>query len=167
MFSQMGAQRIAATSDGAQDLDTMMKAGVREKPDVAALASRDGRRVTIMAWHYHDDDVQGPDADVTLTLDGLQAHPAGAKPGTNGGIAKGKAKLRHFRIDTTHSNAYTVWKTQGSPATPTPAQYKALEAGSALATLQGSPATVEVKDGKATLPITLPRQAVSLVVLEW
>ncbi len=81
MFSQMGAQRIAATSDGARDLDAMMKQGVREKPDVAALASRDGRRVTIMAWHYHDDDVAGPDADVTLTLDGLQAHAGGREAG--------------------------------------------------------------------------------------
>ena len=46
MFSQMGAQRVAATSDGAVDLDTMMKTGVRDKPDVAALASRDANRLT-------------------------------------------------------------------------------------------------------------------------
>ena len=71
MFSRMGAERVAATSDGAADLDTMMKAGVRQKPDVAALASRDARRVTVLAWHYHDDDVAGPDAAVTLSLEGL------------------------------------------------------------------------------------------------
>jgi xylan 1,4-beta-xylosidase len=167
MFSQMGAQRIAATSDGARDLDAMMKQGVREKPDVAALASRDGRRVTIMAWHYHDDDVQGPDADVTLTLDGLQAHAAGAKPGTNGGLTKGKAKLRHFRIDTNHSNAYTAWKNMGSPAKPTAAQYKQLEQASELAALKDAPSTVDVTDGRATLKFALPRQGVSLLVVEW
>ena len=154
MMSKMGAERIPAVSDGAADLDAMMKEGVRGKPDVGALASRDAKKVTVLAWHYHDDDVAGPDANVTLALEGL-------------GLKDGKAKLTHYRVDTTHSNAYTVWKTQGSPATPTPAQYKALEAGSALATLAGSPATIEVKDGRATLPITLPRQAVSLVVLEW
>jgi xylan 1,4-beta-xylosidase len=167
MFSQMGAQRIAATSDGARDLDAMMKAGVRERPDVAALASRDGRKVTIMAWHYHDDDVAGPDADVTLTLDGLQAKTDGAKPGTNGGITKGKAKLRHYRIDTTHSNAYTVWKNMGSPAKPTAAQYKQLEQASELAALKDAPSSVDVTDGKATLKFALPRQAVSLLVVEW
>ena len=107
-----------------------------------------------MAWHYHDDDVAGPDANVTLALEGL-------------GLKQGQAKLTHYRVDTTHSNAYTVWKAQGSPATPTAAQYKALEAASELATLKGSPATIAVTDGRATLPITLPRQAVSLVVVEW
>ena len=84
----------------------MMKAGVRQKPDVAALASRDARRVTVLAWHYHDDDVAGPDAAVTLSLEGL-------------GLKQGKAKLQHFRIDATHSNAYTAWQRLGSPAAPT------------------------------------------------
>jgi xylan 1,4-beta-xylosidase len=167
MFSRMGAQRITATSDGARDLDAMMKQGVREKPDVAALASRDGRRVTIMAWHYHDDDVEGPAAEVTLNLEGLQAHADGAKPGTNGGLTKGKAKLRHFRIDTTHSNAYTAWKNMGSPAKPTAAQYKQLEQASELAALKDAPSTVDVTDGRATLKFALPRQAVSLLVVEW
>ena len=37
MFSRMGAQRIAATSDGAVDLQTMLKVGVRERPDVVCL----------------------------------------------------------------------------------------------------------------------------------
>ena len=50
----------------------------------------------------------------------------------------GEAKLTHYRIDRTHSNAYTVWQQQGSPAKPSPAQYAALEAASELATLQGT-----------------------------
>ena len=41
MFSRMGAERIAAVSDGAVGLDAIMKDGVRGKPDVGALASRD------------------------------------------------------------------------------------------------------------------------------
>jgi xylan 1,4-beta-xylosidase len=154
MFSRMGAERIAAVSDGAVDLDAIMKEGVRGKADVGALASRDAKKVTVMAWHYHDDDVAGPDATVTLTVDGLA-------------LKNGKAKLTHYRIDKTHSNAYTVWQQQGSPAKPSAAQYKALEAASELTALKGAPASIDVKDGTATLPIALPRQAVSLVVLEW
>ena len=154
MMSKMGAERVPVVSDGAADLDAMMKAGVREKPDVGALASRDANKVTVLAWHYHDDDVAGPDANVTLALEGL-------------GAKSGNAKLTHYRVDTTHSNAYTAWQKLGSPAAPTPAQYKTLESAAQLATLEGAPATIAVTDGKATLPITLPRQAVSLVVIEW
>ena len=91
---------------------------------------------------------------MTLAVDGLA-------------LKNGKAKLTHYRIDKTHSNAYTVWQQQGSPAKPSAEQYKALEAASELTPLKGAPASVEVQDGTATLPIVLPRQAVSLVVLEW
>jgi xylan 1,4-beta-xylosidase len=154
MFSQMGPQRVSATSEGAIDLDAMMKDGVREKPDVAALASRDGNKLTIVAWHYHDDDIAGPSAAVTLSLDAL-------------GTKSGSAKLQQFRIDTTHSNAYTAWQKMGSPATPTPAQYKELEAASQLASVSDTPARVDIGDGHATIKVTLPRQAVSLFVIEW
>ena len=154
MFSRMGVQRVAATSDGAADLDTMIKVGVRQKPDVAALASRDARRVTVLVWHYHDDDVAGPDAAVALSLEGL-------------GLKQGKAKLQHFRIDATHGNAYTAWQRLGSPASPTAAQYKQLEAASELALLDGAPASLDVVDGRASLQFVLPRQAVSLLVVEW
>jgi len=153
MFSQMGTQRVSATSDGAVDLDAMMKEGVRQKPDVAALASRDGNKLTIMAWHYHDDDVAGPAAAVTLTVDGL--------------AAKGSAKVQQYRIDTTHSNAYSAWQKMGSPAKPTPAQYKELEAASQLASISDAPAKVDIADGHATIKVNLPRQAVSLFVIEW
>jgi xylan 1,4-beta-xylosidase len=154
MFSQMGAQRVAATSDAAIDLDAMMKTGVRDKPDVAALASRDANRVTILAWHYHDDDVAGPDAAVTLSLEGL-------------GVKQGKAKLQHFRIDAAHSNAYTAWQRLGSPASPSPAQYEQLETASQLTRLAGAPASLDVTGGRASLQVALPRQAVSLIVVEW
>ena len=154
MFSRMGAQRVAATSDRAADLDTIMKVGVRQEPDVAALASRDARRVTVLAWHYHDDDTAGPDAAVTLSLEGL-------------GLKQGRAKLQHFRIDAIHSNAYTAWQRLGSPASPTAAQHTQLEAASELALLDGAPASVAVIDVRASLQVPLPRQAVSLLVIEW
>lgn len=154
MYSRMGGDRVTATSDGAIDLDAMIASGVRGKPDVGALASRDAKKVTVMAWHYHDDDVAGPDAAVTLAIDGL-------------GLKSGNAKLTHYRIDAAHSNAYTVWQKMGAPAAPSPAQVKELEAAGQLARLGGAPATIAVADGRASLPITLPRQAVSLVVVEW
>jgi xylan 1,4-beta-xylosidase len=151
MFSRMGAQRIAAASDAARSLDEIVKEGVRGRPDVAVLASRDARRVTILTWHYHDDDVPGPPAKVTMTVEGL------------GGS---KARVQHFRIDADHSNAYTAWLRMASPQNPSTAQYAALERASDLAELQ-PPSAVAFADGRATIDFTLPRQAVSLLVLEW
>ena len=44
---------------------------------MSALASLHGGRLSILAWHHHDDDVPGPAADVELSLSGL---PAGDGP---------------------------------------------------------------------------------------
>ena len=126
--------------------------GVRGKPDVSALASlRDGK-VCVLAWHHHDDDVPGPDADVELSLSGL---PAGDGP----------VLLEHFRIDRDHSNAFEAWKRMGSPQHPTPEQRADLVRASDLGLL-GSPEWVRPEGGKLTLRFTLPRQAVSLLVLD-
>lgn len=153
MFSQMGRRRIAATSDAAVPLDDIVANGVRGRPDVSALASRDDNRITILAWHYHDDDVPGPAAEVTLAIAGL---PELERP----------ARLSHFRVDDEHSNAYTAWLRMGSPAKPDQAQYAELEQASRLARLDG-PSTVDVAESHAVVRFTLPRQAVSLLVIEW
>jgi xylan 1,4-beta-xylosidase len=153
MFSKMGGQRVATESSAEAPLDTMLTQGVRGKADVAALASREAGRVSVMAWHYHDDDVPGPDAAVELSLHGL---PAGVR----------EAKLAHYRIDEHHSNAYAAWKRMGAPIAPSRQQYDELEAASHLALLD-PPRTVGITAGTLALELTLPRQAVSLVVIEW
>jgi xylan 1,4-beta-xylosidase len=153
MFSQMGGQRVATESSARVPLETMLTAGVRGAADVAALASREGNRLAVLVWHYHDDDVPGPEAAVELTLAGLPA-------------AIREAKLAHYRIDEHHANAYAAWKRMGSPIAPDRDQYAALEKASDLALL-GSPATVCVQGGAAALRFALPRQAVSLVTIEW
>jgi xylan 1,4-beta-xylosidase len=153
MFSRMSGQQVAVSSSGAVPLDAILRDGVRGAPDVSALASRDGNRLCVLVWHYHDDDVPGPDAAVTLAIGGL---PAGA----------GSARLTQYRIDATHSNAYTAWQRMGSPAHLTPQQYAELVAAGQLQTL-GAAAPVAVHEGQATLDIDLPRQAVSLLVLDW
>ena len=68
--------------------------------------------------------------------------------------------------DATHSNAFTVWQNLGSPTAPTDAQYAQLVAAGQLAAL-GDPTVVPVANGAAMLKFALPRQAVSLLVLEW
>jgi len=77
-----------------------------------------------------------------------------------------EASLRHFRIDEEHSNAFSAWKRMGSPQSPTPEQYKLLEKAGQLAALV-APEKVHVENGKVTLKVHLPRQAVSLLELVW
>jgi len=153
MFSRMGPQRLAVESEAAVPLDVITRRGVREQPDVSALASRGSHELTVLVWHYHDDDVSGPDAAVSLALSGLP-------------FADGDARLEHFRIDEEHSNAFRAWQRMGSPQQPTPEQYAALVRAGQLAAL-GPPETVRAENGAALLTFTLPRRGVSLLVLEW
>jgi xylan 1,4-beta-xylosidase len=151
MFSRMRGERLDVESDHAVSLDSILRHGVREKPDVAALACRNDRTLCVMLWHYHDDDVPGPAAEVELNLHGL---PEDFRA----------TRVRHFRIDDEHSNAYTVWKKMGSPQEPTPEQYDALEQAGQLAEI--APVEAQLDKDAATLSITLPRQSVSLLVME-
>ena len=54
----------------------------------------------------------------------------------------------------------------GSPIAPSREQYAELQAAARLAPLE-EPKPVAVQRGALTLPFTLPRQAVSLVTIEW
>ena len=105
-----------------------------------------------MLWHYHDDDVPGPAATVRLSVDGLSAD-------------FGRASVEHFRIDERHSNAYSLWKRMGEPQNPTVEQYAELEAGGRLERL-GPKEKVRSSEGRLAMSVLLPRQAVSLLVIE-
>ncbi|MAT71225.1 MAG: beta-xylosidase [Planctomycetaceae bacterium] len=153
MMSRMQGERLAADSDHAVSLDDMVRRGVRGEADVAALASREPGRLCVLAWHYHDDDVPGPTAEVNLALTNL---PADAT----------EAAVTQFRVDARHGNAYTAWQEMGSPAEPTEQQYAELQQASALSPF-GPLRTMRVEGGQLELPLSLPRQAVSLVVVEW
>ena len=151
MFSRMGGERLPVTSDAAVSLDEMVKSGVRGKPDVSALAARDGKRMTVLAWYYHDDDLTGPDAEITLDLSGCP---------------DGEPEIRRTLIDTGHSNSFTAWRAMGSPQEPTDAQIRELEDASKLA--EATKKATVTRDG-ATCSVAFPlaRQGVTLLELEW
>jgi xylan 1,4-beta-xylosidase len=153
MFAKMTGKRVAAESDGAVPLDAILKLGVRDRPDVAALASLDAGKLCVMIWHYHDDDVAGPAADVGLTISRLP-------------LKAGEARLTRYRIDETHGNAFAAWKRMGSPQKPTPEQYAELERAGQLAALDSAEAA-RIADGTIRTRVKLDRQAVALLVLEW
>jgi xylan 1,4-beta-xylosidase len=152
MFGKMSGQRLSVASSGDAGVEAMRAGGVRDKPDVSALASLNENQLFVMMWHYHDDDLPGPVADVELTLAGL--------PWTDGPV-----RVRHYGIDADHSNSFEAWKRMGSPKEPTPEQYAQLESAGQLAALE-SPASTAIQSGGATLRAQLPRQAVSLMIIE-
>lgn len=153
MLGRMEGRRVAVESYGDAGVRAMVRHGVRGAPDVAALASRGERRLSMLLWHYHDDDVPGAAAAVQLEVQGLPAE-------------RSVAKVRHFRVDDEHSNAFTAWKRLGSPPAPTAEQRARLEAAAALALLP-EPADLRLTKGQGTLHVTLPRQSVSLLLAEW
>ena len=152
MFSRMSGERIAVESDGEIPLNAILRRGVRERPDVAGFASRDGQKLCVLLWHYHDDDIPGPDAEIALTFSGMPTNI--------------KIRAQQFRIDHDHSNAYTAWQEMGSPQTPTPEQYSTLEKAGQLAEM-AAPELSANAAGVRTAKLKLPRQAVALLVLQW
>ena len=153
MAGLMSGERIATTSTGRISIADLVKTSVLQAPDVDALATKSVREAAVMVWNYHDDDLPAPAADVQVAITGI---PAGVK----------KVLLEHYRIDESHSNAYTAWKNMGSPQSPTPEQYAQLKAAGQLQLLT-SPVWLDVDNGKVTVETTLPRQAVSLLRLKW
>jgi xylan 1,4-beta-xylosidase len=155
MFAKMNGLRLPVRSSSAVPLETMIKDGVRGEPDVSALASLDAHKLAVMVWHYHDDDVPGPAAELELTITSLPRR-------------HGQAQLTHYRIDDRHSNAFKLWKNNmNSTTAPNEAQYSELLAASHLTRLTDAPSTAAIDNGTMKLKFSLPRQAVSLLVCEW
>jgi xylan 1,4-beta-xylosidase len=153
MAGLMGGDRVAASSSGAVPLDSILSSGVRQQPDIDVLATGSADTAAVMLWNYDDVDAPGPSAAVHLAVRGI---PSSAH----------RVLVQQYRIDDTHSNAYTVWLRMGSPQKPTPEQYAKLQAAGQLA-LFTSPRWVTPDHGQVDMHIDLPRQAVSLVRITW
>jgi xylan 1,4-beta-xylosidase len=153
MFGLMSGARVVATSNASVSLDTLVSTGVRDKTDVDGMAAIDDHKATVLLWNYHDADQPAAATPTTIKLGGF---PTGTK----------RVLVQHYRIDDTHSNAYTVWKAMGSPQQPTTEQYAQLQAVDGLQLLT-SPEWLDIVDGKLELQTELPRQSISLVKITW
>jgi xylan 1,4-beta-xylosidase len=153
MFGMMSGERVKTSSTGEVPLDTLVDTGVRGAPDVDAFATHASKEVAVLVWNYHDVNQPAPATPTTVTIRGI---PAGVQ----------RVLLEHYRIDQTHSNAYTLWQQMGSPQHPTSQQYADLQAAGQLQLLT-SPVWLDVKDGQVTLSTDLPRESISLLHLTW
>jgi xylan 1,4-beta-xylosidase len=151
LFARLGTEQVAASSSGEVPLERILSDGVRDTPDVGVLATRsENGRLAILLWHYHDDDVPGPPADIHLLLTGLAA-----------GV---KLQARSWRVDHNNGDAFTAWKTMGSPEKPSKSQVDRLISASHMAVRR-----VRVRplmhDGSVSVECRLPRQGVELIEL--
>jgi xylan 1,4-beta-xylosidase len=149
----MRGERVQAESTAAAGLDAILEAGVGGRPDIGVIATRDIHEASVLVWNYHDDDSEAQDAAVQLDVRHL---PPFAR----------RVQLRHYRIDRTHSNSYTVWKEMGSPQNPSLEQLSRLEAAAGLQLL-ASPEWLWSDNGRVALSFRLPRHSVSLLRLSY
>ncbi|HKD04865.1 MAG TPA: hypothetical protein VKB79_03090 [Bryobacteraceae bacterium] len=153
MAGLLGGDRVKTESSAAVPLDTILQEGVGPKGNLDSVATREDHKLSILTWHYRDDDQPGSAASVDLHAKGLPANV-------------NRVSLRQFRIDANHSNAHAAWQRAGSPQHPTPEQYAQLESAGQLQ-LAGSPRWIDVKAGTAQFRFELPLQALSLIELTW
>jgi len=153
MLGLLGNGRLRVTSSSALPVGDIVRAGVCSTPDINVIATRKSREVEVLLWNYHDDDIPFPAASIDLVITNL---PAGIK----------RVFVEHYRVDSDHSDAYTAWRSMGSPESLSAAQLEQLQAAGQLQLLT-SPAWADIEKGAFKTQLTLPRQGLSLVRIEW
>ncbi len=135
MFGLLGSERVKVSSTGAIPTDKVLSAGVRQDPNISAIATRKIHEIEILIWNYHDEDVDAPATPIDLVITGLpESSELAPKPGAPIPLSPislvamplapiSLAMVEHFRVDSHHSNAFTAWKQIGSPQSPSPEQY--------------------------------------------
>lgn len=153
LLGMLQGNRIALSSTGAVGLDRILEEGVRDEPDIDGLATATDESGQVLLWNYHDDMIAVEPAPVRLIVKAPGSHLS-------------RARVVHYRIDDSHSNAYTQWVRLGSPQNPTPEVLAELRNAAELELLEPI-RFADVRGGEVELNFSLPRYAVSLVELRW
>jgi len=125
---------------------------VRGEPQIDGMATLDGDAVQVLVWNYHDDLVTVAATPVHLTIN------VPARFGAS-------VSVSHLRVDESHGDAYTVWVSQGMPATPSAAEVAALQAAMDPSPLVPDRTVAVGADGAVAVDFELPRFGVSLVTI--
>jgi xylan 1,4-beta-xylosidase len=144
MLHMMGTSRLSLNG-GSGDND-----GV----DGFATVSKDSSQISILFYNFYKDlSKNGPDENVNFSIKNL--------PFPNGS----KISFQHFRVDSTHSNAYTVWQKNGKPVSPSTAVWDSMRVHQNLELYEPA-TTIEYTGSQITKSFPLPRWGVSLIVLK-
>jgi xylan 1,4-beta-xylosidase len=153
LLGRLKGDRLPLTSTGARTADDIMANGVRDQPLIDGLAASNGDVVRVLVWNYHDDLVTVQATPVHLAIQ----VPPGLGP---------TVRLSHLRVDDSHGDAYTVWVSQGMPASPSAAQLTALRQAMDPAPLGPDQALTVGADGSIGIDFELPRFGISLLTVE-
>lgn len=145
LLGKLRGRRVQVTSSGARPLSQLLVGGVRDVPDVDALATLDGERLEVLVWNYHDELVAAEPTPVTLDV--------GLPPGFGAEV-----QVRFVRVDGEHGDAHAVWVSQGCPEQPSAEQLRELKA--AMLPVTQAPQVVRAKEGVVRVSFDLPRFAV-------
>jgi len=151
MFGMMKGEHVQAESNRMYGLQDVLDSSIRRKPEIGALASKDRRSAAVMIWNYHDEDKQSADEFIDVTVTNLPAITI---------------TITEYRIDNEHSNSYEVWKKMGSPQNPTATQVAQLEKAGQLEIISKTE-KLRISGGQTRILVSLPRQGVSLLKLDW
>lgn len=151
LMGMLSGHRLDARSDAVRPLTEIVAEGVRDRPDIDLLATRDGNEVSILIWHYHDDEATADNAPVPVALrvHDLPRH----------------LRVTHLRVDWEYGNAHAAWKQMGRPRAFSAEQRRILEQASAPSVIGSGPH--ETEGGVLQLAFGLPRHAVSLLQITW
>ncbi len=153
LLGRLAGTRLPLTSSGARTLDDILANGVLGEPDVDGMATLNGPAVQVLLWNYHDD---------IVTVSATPVHLAVEVPSSFGATAR----VSHLRLDDSHGDAYTVWVSQGMPASPSAAQIAALQQAMDPALLVPDQTVAVAADGTVGVDFDLPRFGVSLVTIQ-
>ena len=143
MLHMTGPVRLSLTG-GSGDAD-----GV----DGFATLSQDTTQLAVLIYNYYQDfTTTGNDNTVSLTINNMP-------------FKSGLLTVSHFRVDSTHSNPYSVWERQGKPTTPTTAQMDSLNAAQNLTEAEPQ-SQINFTGAAFTKTFTLPQWGVSLLIIK-
>ena len=153
MLGLMDGDRVATSSTGQVPLDSVIARGMGDASDIDAMATGKQHEAAVLAWNYHEFDEAAAATPVTIAVTALP-------------VTVHRVLVTHYRIDDSHSNAYTLWQQMGSPQGPTATQYEALKSRDGLELLS-SPVWMRADQGRLAIGTVMPRNSVSLLQLKW
>ncbi len=151
MYGMLAGAQLPLTSSGGLSAEQIESNGVVNGPDISGLATRQGRRIDMLIWNYHDVDLEAPPAEIAIEVAGIDDEAA---------------HVVEYRMDAEHSNAYHTWLQMGSPQHLSEEQIRTMRRTGGLQVVR----EVDLSKGRAaTLRVTgsLPRQAVALYQVTW
>ncbi len=118
--------------------------------DAMATVTSGGDSVAVIVYNYYSTiNTTGSD-DLTVNVENLP-------------FAGQEIFVTKFAVDENHSNPYSVWASQGSPQSPTEAQWQAMREAQHLALLE--PVTTTTAESSYSTSLSLPRQGAAMIIL--